>query len=274
VFYPNHPLAVTRSSDKSKKLVTLAGETFTVQDFTDHLNNTKLRNVDKAPNELIDNQFQAWTEKLMLDYEDTQLEGKHNDFRLLMEEYHDGILLFELTDEKVWSRAVKDTAGLEAFHADHRNDFMWGRRTAVTIFTCANAKVVKSVKKAIKKDKDLMAFQQQMNMEESNALLMESGLFSEGENTWADRILNDDGAKVIEGTSGAMSAIETFEGAGGETILVHVTEIREPQPKTLMEARGQVIAAYQDYLEAAWIAELRNNANVEVNTDLLHNLAD
>jgi peptidyl-prolyl cis-trans isomerase SurA len=274
VFYPNHPLSVTRSSDKSKKLVTLAGETFTVQDFTDHLNNTKLRNVDKAPNELIDNQFQAWTEKLMLDYEDTQLEGKHNDFRLLMEEYHDGILLFELTDEKVWSRAVKDTAGLETFHADHRNDFMWGQRTAVTIFTCANAKVVKSVKKAIKKDMDLMAFQQEMNMEESNALLMESGLFSEGENTWADRILNNEGAKVIEGTSGATSAIETFEGAGGETILVHVTEIREPQPKTLMEARGQVIAAYQDYLEAAWIAELRNNANVEVNTDLLHNLAD
>jgi peptidyl-prolyl cis-trans isomerase SurA len=183
----------------------------------------------------------------MLDYEDTQLESKHNDFRLLMEEYHDGILLFELTDEKVWSRAVKDTAGLEAFHAKHRNDFMWGPRAQVTIFTCANAKVVKATKKAIKKDKDLMAFQRDINAE---------------------------AASIAADNTGAVSAIETYEGAGGETIVMHVKEVRNAEPKSLMEARGQVIAAYQDYLEAEWIAELRANTLVEVNRDLLHNLAD
>jgi peptidyl-prolyl cis-trans isomerase SurA len=191
-----------------------------------------------------------------------------------MEEYHDGILLFELTDEKVWSRAVKDTAGLEAFHANHRNDFMWGPRAQVTIFTCANAKVVKATKKAIKKDKDLMAFQRDINAEDSNALLMESGLFSEGENTWADRILTPDAASIAADNTGAVSAIETYEGAGGETIVMHVKEVRNAEPKSLMEARGQVIAAYQDYLEAEWIAELRANTLVEVNRDLLHNLAD
>lgn len=274
VFYPNHPLAITRSSDQVKTLVTLAGQTSTVQDFADYLNRTKIRNLDKPSKELIDAQFIVWTEKLMLDYEDTQLESKHNDFRLLMEEYHDGILLFELTDEKVWSRAVKDTAGLEAYHADHRNDFMWGPRAQVTIFTCANAKVVKATKKAIKKDKDLMAFQRDVNAEDSNALLMESGLFSEGENTWADRILTTDTATIAERTSGAMSAIETYEGAADEIILVHIKEVRSAEPKSLMEARGQVIAAYQDYLEAEWIAELRGNTPVEVNRDLLHNLAD
>ena len=274
VFYPNHPLTIARSSDQGKTLVTLAGQINTVQDFSDHLNSTKIRNLDKSSKELIDTQFIVWTEKLMLDYEDTQLESKHNDFRLLMEEYHDGILLFELTDEKVWSRAVKDTAGLEAYHADHRNDFMWGPRTQVTIFTCANAKVVKAAKKAIKKDKDMMAFQRDINAEDSNALLMESGLFSEGENTWADRILNTDAATIFERTSGTMSTVETFEGAGDETILVHIKEVRNAEPKSLIEARGQVIAAYQDYLEAEWIAELRGNTPVEVNSDLLHNLAD
>lgn len=273
-FHPNHPLTIARSSDQGKTLVTLAGQISTVQDFVNHLNNTKLRNLDKASGELIDDQFIVWTEKLMLDYEDTQLESKHNDFRLLMEEYHDGILLFELTDEKVWSRAVKDTAGLEAFHANHRNDFMWGPRAQVTIFTCANAKVVKATKKAIKKDKDLMAFQRDINAEDSNALLMESGLFSEGENTWADRILTPDAASIAADNTGAVSAIETYEGAGGETIVMHVKEVRNAEPKSLMEARGQVIAAYQDYLEAEWIAELRANTLVEVNRDLLHNLAD
>ena len=79
-----------------------------------------------------------------------RLEAKHDDFRLLMEEYHDGILLFELTDEKVWSKAVKDTAGLEAYAA-HVGDFMWGMRAEVDIF--ADEKAVKAARKAVKKAK-------------------------------------------------------------------------------------------------------------------------
>jgi len=268
VFFPNHELQIGRSSDRSKTLVTLAGQTATVQDFADYLNKAKIRNLEKATGEVIDEQFQIWTEKLMLDYEDTQLEAKHNDFRLLMEEYHDGILLFELTDEKVWSRAVKDTAGLETFHAAHRNDFMWGPRTEVTIFTCANDKVVKATKKAIKKGKDLVAFQREANAENSTAVRMESGLFSEGENNWADQILAENAAGTLS------TGTATYEGAGGETIVVYIQDLRDAEPKSLMEARGQVIAAYQDFLEAEWIRELRGNTTVEINRDLLQNLAD
>ena len=268
VFFPNHELQIGRSSDRSKTLVTLAGQTATVQDFADYLNKAKIRNLEKATGEVIDEQFQIWTEKLMLDYEDTQLEAKHNDFRLLMEEYHDGILLFELTDEKVWSRAVKDTAGLETFHAAHRNDFMWGPRTEVTIFTCANDKVVKATKKAIKKGRDLVAFQREANAENSTAVRMESGLFSEGENNWADQILAENAAGTLS------TGTATYEGAGGETIVVYIQDLRDAEPKSLMEARGQVIAAYQDFLEAEWIRELRGNTTVEINRDLLQNLAD
>ena len=268
VFFPNHELKIGRSSDRSKTLVTLAGQTATVQDFADYINKAKIRNLEKATGEVIDEQFQIWSEKLMLDYEDTQLEAKHNDFRLLMEEYHDGILLFELTDEKVWSRAVKDTAGLETFHVAHRNDFMWGPRAEVTIFTCANDKVVKATKKAIKKGKDLVAFQREANAENSTAVRMESGLFSEGENNWADQILAENAAGTLA------TGTASYEGAGGETIVVYIQDLRDAEPKTLMEARGQVIAAYQDFLEAAWIEELRANTTVEINRDLLQNLAD
>ena len=274
VFHPNHPLKGLRSSDLSRTLVSLAGQTATAGDFVEHLNGTKFRNLDKSTNELIDAQFQTWSEKLMLDYEDTQLEAKHNDFRLLMEEYHDGILLFELTDEKVWSRAVKDTAGLEAFHAEHRNDFMWGSRSELTLLTCADEKLVKSVKKAIKKGKDLGTLQSDANAENSNAMRMESGLFSIGENTWADRILSDYNAGTLTMEMSKDALFMTYDGAGGETILIHVKSLREPEPKTLIEARGQVIAAYQDFLEATWISELRAAELVEANRTVLHSLAD
>ena len=100
-------------------MLTIGDESATVADFVDYLNIVKIRNADAGANTVIDEQLTSWSDKLLLDYEDARLEAKHDDFRLLMEEYHDGILLFELTDEKVWSKAVKDTAGLEAYHAAH-----------------------------------------------------------------------------------------------------------------------------------------------------------
>lgn len=275
VFHPGHPLTGINSNEGQKVILTIADEAATTQDFVDYLNLVKIRNLSATTNEIIENQFADWSDKKLLDYEDQRLESKHNDFRLLMEEYHDGILLFELTDEKVWSRAVKDTLGLEAFHADHVNDFMWDVRTEVDIFTCIDAKTEKAARKAVKKGKDLVAFQREINEASAkkgvalNALGLKSGIFLQGENTWADKVFTD----YNEGNLATSAPVMvTYEGAGSEIILVHVKSMRQPEPKTLNEARGQVIAAYQDHLEAEWIASLRNEKNIAVDWDLLYSL--
>ena len=271
VFFPGHPLANVPSKTAAATLRTIGDESATVADFVDYLNIVKIRNADAGANTVIDEQLTSWSDKLLLDYEDARLEAKHDDFRLLMEEYHDGILLFELTDEKVWSKAVKDTAGLEAYHAAHVGDFMWDTRAEVDIFTCADEKAVKAARKAVKKGKDLVAFQRDYNAENGNSITLTSGRFSEGDNTWGDRVLADAAAGAL---SEKAPAFATYEGGGDETVLVHVGAVRSPEPKTLAEARGQVIAAYQDHLEAEWIEALRAGTTVEVNRALLQTLAD
>ena len=271
VFFPGHPLANVPSKTAAATLLTIGDESATVADFVDYLNIVKIRNAVAGANAVIDEQFTSWSDKLLLDYEDARLESKHDDFRLLMEEYHDGILLFELTDEKVWSKAVKDTEGLEAYHAAHVSDFMWGTRAEVDIFTCADEKAVKAARKAAKKGKDLVAFQRDYNAENGNSITLTSGRFSEGDNTWGDKVLADAAAGTLTDKTPVFA---TYEGGGDETVLVHVGAVRPPEPKTLSEARGQVIAAYQDYLEAEWITALRAANTVEVNVALLHSLAD
>lgn len=270
VFFPGHPLANVPAKTSGATLISIGEETATASDFVDYLNIVKIRNAEAGSNAILDEQFASWSDKLLLDYEDDRLEAKHDDFRLLMEEYHDGILLFELTDEKVWSRAVKDTAGLEAYHAAHMGDFMWGTRADISILTCADEKAVKAVKKAIKKGKDLQAFQRDYNAENGNVVTWANGRFSEGDNTWGDRVLADAGAGVLPTKA---PVIATYEGGGDETVVVHVNEVRQPEPKTLAEARGQVIASYQDFLEKQWIEALRSETAVTVNTELLHSLA-
>ena len=270
VFFPGHPLANVPSKSAGTTLLTIGDESATVADFVDYLSIVKVRNAEAGANAVIDAQFISWSDKLLLDYEDARLEAKHDDFRLLMEEYHDGILLFELTDEKVWSKAVKDTAGLEAYHAAHVSDFMWSTRAEVDVFTCADDKAVKAARKAVKKGSDLAIFQRDYNAENGNAITLTSGRFSEGDNTWGDQVLADAAAGTLSEKSPVLA---TYAGGGAETVLVHVRAIRSPEPKSLSEARGQVIAAYQDHLEAQWIEELRGATSTEVNRNLLHSLA-
>ena len=271
VFFPGHPLANVPSKTAAATLLTIGDESARVADFVDYLNIVKIRNAEAGANTVIDEQLTSWSDKLLLDYEDARLESKHDDFRLLMEEYHDGILLFELTDEKVWSKAVKDTAGLEAYHAAHVGDFMWGMRAEVDIFTCADEKAVKAARKAVKKGKDLVTFQRDYNAENGNSITLTSGRFSEGANTWGDKVLADAAAGALTEKAPVFA---TYEGGGDETVLVHVGAVRLPEPKTLAEARGQVIAAYQDHLEAEWVEALRAGTTVEVNRALLQTLAD
>jgi peptidyl-prolyl cis-trans isomerase SurA len=273
VFYPNHPIQGMRSSDLAKTILTIADEKSSLGDFIDHLNRAKIRNPTLDKRSIVLDQLKAWSEGLLLTYEDVRLEEKYDAFRLLMEEYHDGILLFELTDEKVWSRAVKDTVGLEAYHLNHTEDFMWNTRVEVRAFILANGKLAKKVRKAITKGKELEPIANDAN--ESNALAyrLEEGLFSEGENAWADRVIADYAAGVLTTDSEGPLFVE-YTAGGKEVILVEVQEIRNPEPKTLTESRGQVIAAYQDQLETDWIQELRSQKTIDVNRTLLHSLAD
>ena len=271
-FFENHP--VTGLGDKARRavLIELAGATATVGDFVDDMNSRRFRNAAMGPEVLIDEAFASWSDKLVLDHEDAQLETKYDAFRLLMEEYHDGILLFELTDEQVWSRAVEDTIGLETFHREHATDFMWDRRADVRIFTCGNKKIAKKVRKLVAGEGDLVGYRRDVVAEDALALSIESGKYEAGENPWGDKVLEAATAGEIKTKPGTPSFLE-FTAGGDEIILIEVREIRPAEPKSLEEARGQVIAAYQDHLEKSWIERLKAKYEVVVYPEVIYTLA-
>ena len=76
-----------------------------------------------------------WVNKTCLDYEDSKLEEKHPDFKLLMKEYHDGIMLFDLMDQKVWSKAIDDTLGLLNYYNLTKENYQWEERAFTTVYT-------------------------------------------------------------------------------------------------------------------------------------------
>ena len=126
---------------------------------------------------IIDELLDRLIEEKLLAYEDSMLEKKYDDFRLLINEYHDGILLFELTDEMVWSKAVKDTAGLIAYHEANTSKFMWGERIEMSAYTCENAEIAEQVKKAIEAGEDVRELRKTLLQENPLAIKIEEGKF-------------------------------------------------------------------------------------------------
>ena len=189
-------------------------------------------------------------------YENTRLEQKYPEFKALMSEYRDGILLFDLTDQKVWSKAVKDTVGLKDFYKKNRNNYMWETRLDASIYTLKDAGQVQKVKNFIKSglsDADLL---KEMNTDSLKILTIESAKFSRKDNALIDSV-----AWVPGFSKDIVSS--------GSVVFINVRKVVKPEPKELAEARGLITADYQNYLEKEWIVALRAKYPVEVKKDVL-----
>ncbi len=271
LFYPGHPLTGVRKSELNRTLFSVADKPYSVEDFVTWVNGSKVRDLNRPATVMVTQEVDRYVEEALLAYEDTQLEAKHDDFRLLMEEYHDGILLFELTDQKVWSRAVKDSAGLVDFHSRNRESFMWPARLDAGIHTCEDAKIAKKVRKELRKTGDVEGLRRELIAERPLALRNETGKFVAGDNAFVDRAFEAlrDGSLVAD--KNGLLILETTEG-GDQIILVHVKEDMAPTPKSLDECRGAAIAAYQDHLEKEWIMELQRKYPHKINREGLYSL--
>ena len=242
-----------------KSLVSFVDQIRTVGDFVKHLENTKVKNKQSSAEEIVDMQLDLYIEDELMTYEDQHLEEKHRDFRLLMNEYHDGILLFELTDQKVWSKAVKDTIGLESFYEANKQKFMWKDRVDAVIFTVKDKTIGNKVKKLIAKGKSIEQIKKEINKDTKLNLSTEIGVFEKGEQEILDQ---------LEWETGVSKMIEK----DGQQVFVNINEFLPAAPKALDEARGLVTAEYQNHLEAQWIESLRSKYKYEVNEEVLHSI--
>lgn len=252
-------LGPIKSKVLGKTLVSFADQTRSVGDFVNHLESTKIKNKQLSPEEIVDMQLESYIEDELMTYEDEHLEEKHREFRLLMDEYHDGILLFELTDQKVWSKAVKDTLGLEGFYEANKQNFMWKDRADAVIFTAKDKTVANKVKKLIAKGKSVDQIKREINKDTKLNLSTESGVFEKGDQEILDQ---------LEWKAGVSKMIEK----DGQQIMVLINEVLPATPKALDEARGLVTAEYQNHLEAQWIESLRSKYKYEVNEEVLHSI--
>lgn len=214
---------------------------------------------------LVNNAYEKYKENKIIAFEKTQLEKKYPEFKYLLQEYHDGILLFNLSDQEVWSKATNDTLGIEKFYKQHKNNYLWGKRTLSTIYTFNNKKYLPKIEKLAEKiakknkniNKEIEKFKTKINKKDTNfELKAVQNKYLQGDNQWIDK---------LKKTKGLSNPIEE----NGNIKLIYINGEVPPEPKLINEVRGLIIADYQNELEKNWIKKLKQKYKVEINEKVL-----
>jgi peptidyl-prolyl cis-trans isomerase SurA len=240
---------------------------YTIADFEDYAaraGRERMRGAGTPINDVIQRLYHSWTDDVAMMYEESQLDKKYPDFRALMREYEEGILLFEALKQSVWDRANTDSVGLERyFNSTLKNKYMWDERARVSIYTVKtdDPKVIQQVRDfAAKKPADevLKKFNKKDKPEVVAVMekLYEKGKAKELGNLWK-------GGAMTDAKTDAATKTATF---------YKIESLAPPASKTLAEARGYAVADYQDYLEKQWVEELRKAYPVKVNDEVLRAL--
>lgn len=223
----------------------------------------KKQNLVKSRNPLyyLESLYQEFTSEVVMDYEESRLEEKYPEFRYIYKEYHDGILLFDIMDQQVWTKAVSDSSGLENYYREHKKNYMWEERTEAYLISCTEDTDLSGVRSAYKKILKGKWDEEELNRrycgnDSLNCITLTYLLVEEGENAMID-------ARMGQAGPGPLNEI------GDMQTFVIIKGRKSPQAKKLEDARGQVTSDYQEYLEAEWIRTLKEKYPLRVERDLL-----
>ena len=197
--------------------------------------------------------FNAYSNDRLIAYEDGQLEKKHADFRNLVREYKEGILLFDLTQEAVWNKAAQDSAGIAAHYELIKEDYRWEDRVRATYWVSTDEKLARKIAKWTSKNK-VEKVQELLENEDALSVAIQNGTYEQDENSVIQAVWQEE--------SGVFGPVELDNGS---FVVVQIDEFIPSAPKALNEIKGLVIASYQDALEKEWVNALKSKFEVNVN---------
>lgn len=181
------------------------------------------------------------------------------DLKNLIREYHDGLLLYEISNRTVWDKAAKDSAGLEAFFKKNKKKYAWSepryKGMAYHVKDEADVEAVKDCVKDLPFTEWAEALRTTFNSDSVLRIRVEKGIFKRGDNALIDReVFKKD--TVVAPTKGY--PIDAVYG-----------KLLKKGPEEYTDVIGLVTADYQDMLEKEWVAGLRRKYAVEVNKEVL-----
>lgn len=201
---------------------------------------------------------QNTTPAAILDNKLKEMEAEDPSLANLVKEYHDGLLLFEISNRTIWEKAAKDEEGLKTYFKKHRKNYKWEKPRfkgmAYHVKDQADVAAVRNCVKGVPFAEWADKLRKTFNNDSTIRIRVEKGIFKEGDNPLIDReaFKKDVTVKELKGYP--------IDATYGKVIKA---------PEELEDVRGQVTSDYQNMLEEQWVKDLRKKYEVVVNRDIL-----
>lgn len=244
--------ADTKSFDKN--LFSIKDKSITGVNFFEYLEKQQkaIKDVKVSLPQLVDKIYEQFVDEQLNTYYDDNLENKFPEFKDVMEEYRDGLLLFDLMEKEIWEKSKNDSIGLENFYKNHKFNYQWKNRVDALITSSTKEDVIKKAQKMLKSNATSDAIKEKLNLNKKVEIMENQGVFEEG---------NEVLPKNVKFTVG----VSDVEKKGDYFFVTRVNKVLPAGEKTLEECKGKAINDYQQYLEENWVSDLKKEFTINVN---------
>jgi len=210
-------------------------------------------------NDMVKSSNGAVTKAQLMEQKADELSAQDQEMKYLIKEYHDGLLLYEISNNLVWEKAAKDEAGLANYYKKNKKNYTWDEpRYKGMAYHVKEQGDVKAVRDCVKKlafDKWAEALRSTFNADSVIRIRVEKGIFKKGDNALIDSIVFKKDTTVTHLTDYPIDAV--------------YGKLLKKGPEDYTDVRGLVVADYQEALEKEWVADLRRKYAVKVNEEVL-----
>lgn len=207
---------------------------------------------------LLKQHYKSFIDATVKSYQNNNLEKEQPDFANVMQEYKEGLLIFDLMEKEIWEKAKNDTTGLKKFHFDNIKNYQWKKRYEMIICSSTDLKTIEQTKKLLLNNISIDTIKKEINTNDKVNVMFNENKFEEG-NLSISKNWNPDKPKDIfkEGTY---------------FYYYHVKNIIPSGPKEFENCKGKVINDYQNFLESTWIDTLKKEFKVTINQEVFNQI--
>jgi peptidyl-prolyl cis-trans isomerase SurA len=251
-----------RSGMPQGAIYSFADQQLTTRDFATYIEKRGSMIVTNDSSVFISKSLETRLSDQILNYENSILEKKYPEFRYLMNEFHDGILLFDISGNKVWNKAQNDSTGLQKYYEENKNKYLTKEGIVAKIYTLRVSDGMKSLANAFKKfsvypDCDNRMLEK-FNIKKDTLLTITERTWHRGDN------------KTIDGLNWSKMQQETI--IDGFPSIVLVNKVIDAVPLPFTEIQGDIITSYQEFLEENWIKQLKSKYTVKIDNGVLEEI--
>ena len=241
-------------------LFTIGDHDVTYTDYAEYLRDNQ-KTIKKYINKesLLIDMYVKFKNETLKNYFKERLEVENTEYATIINDYRNGLLVYDVMNKNIWQIAKTDSTGLKDYYETKKNNYKWEKRLDVDIYSSSDEITTKQVQTLLMRGEELATIKKQINSDGKINVITVSDVFEIDQSELPEDLIPEKGVSDIKLNDGFY-------------VVVNIKEVIEPNLKEFDEVRGTVISDFQTEIEKKWMQSLRDKYEVKINNKSLKKL--